>query len=1150
MFAVEKEILETRQEIHVKSHEEINVIGTEIPTNSVEQSQLDTGVYESDKTAEIELLASDKRSKAPLAQGEDSEDDMASVNIRKSRFVEVLQKKEEAAAEAAKEIKHTVEQSKKIEMAAKKPGVKTTSNYLSSKFLKSRTIFEGVNEKSTSTGKKEKLIAKPGLRRHTQEPVDSRVGGEVVKTEVSKDQSSPNIRDKRALFQRSQTLDSTESSRIPLRERNKKLLGTTSIASKKDVNLKDVSNETNSKIMNGVSKAPVKRIVSDSIMKSCSTVKDEEVITHGKASEKNATKSEVDVQNHTNITENSVGISRETAEVNDDNLTDKEENKMTQLEGNNADKDLHKSEVEEKIESELTSKYLPTKLVANEDDYMNGSRMPLKMRLAQSLSSERKVELSSEIEVSEEAIKRDKEVGNRSEVNESQSDAHQKSPEGEFDDNELQSANNFNKETGSVLRDIDLNQTQEFSDTKPTDLTVIQPDVSSLSDTLSVMDTQDSEKDSAEGVGERSGSRRRRERRAHRVKQVDPIEIEKMKEQMRHDSTVKSEDIGDECKPVPQEEQIEKEPEREVEAHKISALPVLQLADGNEKEDERPLQIISGGNEEEHVKETGKIDKDEVKCVGEKKRDYLNDIIAVDSSLAETDTGDESTGSAGSATKLTTKSVIKEKIRQKKFDQQLRKQRTMSLPLGVEVVISPATERKDELEKPVNGTRSPLLKTKPPMMPRIKRSQEADDISKMQSKRRHPLRSRPKTLTQGIDPSLLVSDMKAKEEAVVVEERLSISQLKQRLMQSDSGSKTPRTPDVKEKKNKRRSGKRYKTITEGIAPSLLEAAQQFASGEKNPNLLGVEQMNRLNQALSASTENLKRRSFVVSEVNSRIESLGTSMTTSMEDVSMRGNAFNGEGRGSVVEESIKKLKKLPMVFDSDEDDPMPSVSSLKQKFLQAVEDSYKPVRSKISRRSKGKQRERPFTISGIDDITMRQLQLSIDERHEQERTETNTSPNHLDVEEVKGEKVDELPEEELEKMLADEGLTADQLASELGINPSLAQGSPLRSRKPFLGTTTEENAVDVVGAIEESSEKQEKETKSLGQLRSQFMNAMKEFRSGSFEKKEGEEEKKEDNEKKESETAIINKGERTPPKTEEESQPQSDLDFVTQNVTQ
>ncbi len=80
-----------------------------------------------------------------------------------------------------------------------------------------------------------------------------------------------------------------------------------------------------------------------------------------------------------------------------------------------------------------------------------------------------------------------------------------------------------------------------------------------------------------------------------------------------------------------------------------------------------------------------------------------------------------------------------------------------------------------------------------------------------------------------------------------------------------------------------------------------------------------------------------------------------------------------------------------------------------------------------------------------------------------------------------------------------EGLTADQLAAQLGINPSLSRGSPLRARKPFLGSTTEESVVDVLEIIEEKPEKQ---TLPLGNLRQQFLSAMTEFKGGSNDEKE------------------------------------------------
>ena len=1090
-FAAEREILEARQETPTNLREEKRGIGQEIHQNSTEISQSETDVRSNDESEKLDSQLNEKPNKAPLASAEDSDDeDMSSVSIRKSRFAEVLHQKEEAAA---KESQRSAMPSKRIDGGAKKGAANTTSSYLSSKFMKSRTIFEGQNEKSGSDLKKGTAVSKFRSRRPAQETADSSDLRRPTKVDAGKERFKAGIDEKRAMFQRSSTSDTSSSpdiGRVPLRERNKGLLGSKSI--KNEIASEELSSKETVKESDVVSKLPVRRLVSDSVVKLHSSEKsgieargraNGEVKTQKKKNEEPNTESAIsEIRGTCNLDMKKVSAFK----VQDEDNLDTTEGRIDKALQETAEKD--KSLLERVPGNEANASVSSRQFLGvNTDKPFEGSK-----------NSPEDRQESHDEESKKESVRLERNFGDSG-------------------DSEVKESITKEKFDGNASR-VALSEGQT--------------DLEKTNDRPLEREVPDEISDNKEIAGERIGSRRRRERRAHRMKQVDPQEIEKVKEQMRRDSTMKND--GDEAK--------EDKPKDEG----------TVTLDEKIEEEKSPAWNSDGAR----LVEDSTVDGVHI-THGIQGKEFARISNTVDERLSETDTGDESTGSTGSATKLTTKSVIKEKIKQKKFDKQLRKERTMSLPIGVEVVITPPVEKKPDLNTEINGTRSPLLRTKPPIIPKIQRSQEADDVSNYQKKNRRPLRSRPKTLTQGIDPSLLVSDIKAKEEAVVVEERLSISQLKQRLMQSESGSRTPRTPDV-QRKNKRRSGKRYKTITEGIAPGLLEAAHQLAANEQDPNRLGVDHMNKLNMALSASTENLKRRSFIVSEVNSRIGSVGASLATSMEDLSMKENGQDGDKTGgSLVEESIKKLKKLPMVVDSDEDDPMPSVSSLKQKFLQAVEDSYKPVKNKLSRRSKGKQRDRPFTISGLDDVTMLQLRLSIDERNERDREEKASEiAESVKTEKVKTEKMDEFAEDELEDMLKAEGLTADQLASELGINPSLAQGSPLRARKPFLGTTTEESIDDGLEVIHETSEKHEKDTKPLGDLRSKFVNAMNEFKSGSFDKETNadtsneSEEKDANNTKRERRVGVVGTAEQISIELVGEDEPKSDLDFVSQNVTQ
>ena len=1117
LFPAEREILEARQETQTKLHEESHAIEQERHLNSTEISQLETDIRGKDAAEKHDIQVNEIQKAAPLAQAEDSGDDMSSDNIRKSRFAEVLRQKEAAA----KESQRSAASSKGIDNGPKKAATNSTSSYLSSKFMKSRTMFEGKNEKSSVEARKGATVSQPRSRRFTQETVNNNERNETAKVDTGKERFRAGIDGKRALFQKANSTDVTKSSdtgRVPLRERNKDLPGSTSVK-KENASIELAPEES---ITGATSKLPVRRLVSDSVLK----------LRSGERSEEEKAERVREIYEETKI----------------ERKKEHEKERMELVNSEMVGSDISESIDEKKIEApelqvhndkklqEAAENGLLKKVSGNAADDVVSSRKPLNDITEQSLLLGKNADLKYENEALHQR---------RSENTEVLHKAFEESENTPGDQHEsLEMTNGPKVEETNFSKNLDSGVPQ---------IVVAESQAELASDNLPGKEVPDETEDSKEIVGERIGSRRRRERRAHRMKQVDPLEIEKVKEQMRRENT-----ISDHADLNKDDKSLDDRP-------KIIIDESIEQGIGDGENLMLGAKMTAGMKEgdEKHAQEHNAADLAEVNNLddahsklGMHGRDVPRIGIIIDEKLSETDTGDESTGSSGSATKLTTRSVIKDKIRQKKFDKQLRKERTLSLPIGVEIVVTPPIEKKPALSIEVNGTRSPLLRTKPPVMPKIQRSQEADDVSKLQKKTKRPLRSRPKTLTQGIDPSLLVSDMKAKEEAVVVEERLSISQLKQRLMQSESGSKSPRTPDV-QRKNKRRSGKRYKTITEGIAPGLLEAAHQLASHEQDPNRLGIDQMNKLNMALSASTENLKRRSFIVSEVNSRIGSVGASLATSMEDLSMKENGLDNERvGGSVVEESIKKLKKLPMVVDSDEDDPMPSVSSLKQKFMQAVEDSYKPVKNKVTKRAKGRQRDRPFTISGLDDVTMLQLRHSIDERNERNIEEKAVEcTGDTKVEKGKAEKIDELAEDELEDMLKAEGLTADQLASELGINPSLAQGSPLRARKPFLGTTTEESADDVLEVIHETSEKQEKDAKPLGELRNKFMDAMNEFKSGSFdketdaEKSMNTEEKEPNARRKERRIGVVDSAERISIELIGD-EPKSDLDFVSQNVTQ
>lgn len=1088
---------------------------------------------------------------APIAKAEDSDDEMASVSSRGTsqvdgnRFAEVLRRKELAAKT----------QNFKADLP-KKTDVKVATSYLSSKFMKSKTLFESTNDGNEP--KKDIAASRFGPRRHTQE-AKIEPHSETTKKEVAvtgRDRVRSTIDQKRARFQRANTLGSgeisratsrvearVEISRVPLKERSK-----ASISTDKPV----------SRVEGDATRRPARRLVSDPLGNSRmigkrivpEQVRDNEILKNIKETKE----SKLDLDGDRRLDDNSEKkTEKPDAETRPTRTrTERVETKRSALKIRANSFGSGSARADRKAEETNTIERLAPRESVEKENKVGEEEANIekqKMNFERKKSGDQKEEIKSD------------KSNNYTKINQNPEIIEEKLPVNKQVDN-LQIAQSLAKETELITekrKDRILKVEEVKTLTKIGSLLSVEDRVAAASDSAA------EESDAKDQGSERAGSRRRRERRAHRAKQVDPLEIERVKEQIRRDSSVKVETIvgkGIE-ENVTDNESIAETGEGKT-AKSFVDENVLAAKDekpnlANEMDDVSVKQSSVVANLKE--KETSSLEAKVILPNGTAKSRTLietEDVISsvdgkLEQRLVDTDkeTGDDSNESSngGSTTKLTTRSVIKDKIRQKKIDKQQRKERALSLPIGVEVVIPPPAN-KDATEKgPVmNGTRSPLLTRKPPLVPpKIGRAQEADDISSLKKKAKRPLRARPKTLTQGIDPSLVLNDIKSKEEAVVVEEKLSIKQLKQRLLETEAyaGTRTPKTPEV-QKKNKRRSGKRYKTITEGIAPGLLEAAHQVASGTKDPNLLGVEQMNRLNLALTASTENLKRRSFVVSEVNSRIGSVGASEATSVEDLSMKEN---GTDKPDIVEASIKKLKSLPMVVDSDDDDPMPSVSNLKQKFLQAVEESYKPLKN--ARRRKSAQRERPFTISGIDDATFKQLQIDIKERHDADKdaSEMKFKQVEIKIEEPKENKVklDDLGEEELEHMMKTEGMTAEQLAAELGINPSLAQpsGSPLRSRKPFLGTT-EEETVHEINEIEENPG----QAKPLGDLREKFMSAISDFKSNSFDKESNGVEEHETEEKKKGRKVgvVITPGEDVLDDTAKE--PLSNLDFVTENVTQ
>eukprot|EP00794_Sanderia_malayensis_P017442 gene17442-19186_t len=1085
----EKEIVEARQETAEETHEKNDVDGKVSDSKRAELAQLNLSLDSDVKTVspvdEKSYVIIDSPTVAPLAQVEhsdseeenphDDDSNMSQVNSGagsssqsekvSTRFADVLRRKEQA----------------KLDTPAKTES-KSSSSYLSARFMKSKHIFENkLDRPSTDTTasneyKKSNVDAK--RRAFNRQAPRSKTLDIVTPTKLASFQSrGDNTRFVNKRFDADAVADTS---------------------SDKD---KEKRRETSSQSSGmGQTKGAFRRLTIDSVA-SASTPKRTEKDGRSE-SELDAKKSDMRLNGHVVRSQEQTGERRHKNVVNDEKDFVSERRELEAV-----------KEVKPKQESSATEQEM-SGIREEVGEIKGGASGANKASKSERGINEKVSSLRvSSVDLNKKAIHEKLSVANEAEAKQNEAEAKQ---------NEAEAKQN---ETEAKQSEAEAKQ---------------------------------NETEAKQNEAERVGSRRRRDRRTYRAKAINPSDIEQVKEQMRSDSTAKDVD-GDIVKDIAIKKKVgETEDKSRNEELKENIIEDVKVEKPHEKVgevDNTKKQVIPIVIEPAAVsdKEDGKLNefdkKDNKPTVAKLENRIVNDVAK--------NVDDEESSGSSSGHKLTTRSVIKEKIRQKKHTKH-RAARAMSLPLGVSVVITPpsATDGhktggtvKDKLS---NGPEPTVLTSRPPIVPAKPRSREADDISSLKKARR-PARSRPKTLTQGIDPGLLLSDIRSKEEAVIIEEKLSIVQIKQRLMQAEagSGSRTPKTSET-QRKNKRRSGKRYKTITEGIAPGILEKAHQYASNnEENSQFLGVDHMNRLNIALTASTENVKRRSFIVSEVNSKVGSKTTSLATSMEDLSLK-NDEDEKSADSVVALSIKKLKKLPMAQDSDDDEEaMPSVSSLKQRFLLAVEDSYNAPKNKVTLRPKRGAKDRPFTISGIDDITLRKIQSDIKERHDVEyANDAQAKINKVEDTEKEEKKIDILSEDEIESILKAEGLTAEQLAVKLGINPSLSRGSPARTRKPFLSSTTEEPMSNGLEMIEEKPEKyHHQQAEPLGDLRKQFLSAMTDFKTGTAGDEDELQEEEKAAQKRVGVIVNVDKIDEEPDDHHDDSQ-QSDLDLISQSTTQ
>jgi len=260
---------------------------------------------------------------------------------------------------------------------------------------------------------------------------------------------------------------------------------------------------------------------------------------------------------------------------------------------------------------------------------------------------------------------------------------------------------------------------------------------------------------------------------------------------------------------------------------------------------------------------------------------------------------------------------------------------------------------------------------------------------------RRTRRDRPKTLTNGIDSDIF-NDGDGENGDGVVNENLSFADIKKKLLEglTDDKKIPEKIPQKERQKIKRtKSTKRFKTITEGIAPRDLELARQAIEAEKakdengtSRNTIDKDTLAQITAALTSAGD--KRKSFIV-------ESRPASRYQSNEDLRISDDDDKRSKDDSAIKPEPAPSKRmlqrtksmttihLNMTAEPDEEDPeIKPLSELKNRFLQAMEDTkHKHLQNKspvnVKRRAKRDRKDRPHTICGIDQFTMDQLQDDI-----------------------------------------------------------------------------------------------------------------------------------------------------------------------------
>lgn len=363
----------------------------------------------------------------------------------------------------------------------------------------------------------------------------------------------------------------------------------------------------------------------------------------------------------------------------------------------------------------------------------------------------------------------------------------------------------------------------------------------------------------------------------------------------------------------------------------------------------------------------------------------------------------------------------KERIRNRKAARKEALERHKSLPAGFGDVEIDFSKANGVVEKPENENNNQAIAPNTTQAPKVRKKHKArrantefimnvplidQEGSSMQSrddgivmrrnnKRNQRRADRPRTLTAGIDPDLIFNqrediDVGEEKKSGVVNENLSFAEVKKKLLEGlTDDKKVPEKVSGKERQKIRRtkSTKRYKTITEGIAPRDLELAKQAMEAQHGENgtknTIDKDTLEQITAALTSTND--KRKSFIVeSRPASRYQSL-ENLHKSDENLNTKTDTAAVIPRPRALQRT-KSMTTMHLQLDQDEDEDeieIKPLSELKNRFLQAMEDTKQKHLNKktpieIKRRNKARSRkDRPHTICGLDDITMEQLKNEI-----------------------------------------------------------------------------------------------------------------------------------------------------------------------------